>query len=67
MTTYKEFVEKTNNVPFDCQEPFCPFGSDEFGHGYCDQAYSETCYGCKESLNVYRKDYIFGNGDTENA
>jgi hypothetical protein len=67
MLTYREFVGRTIGVPPDCQEPFCPFGSKEFGHGWCDDAYSDQCYGCKESLSVYQKRYILGNGGNKNA
>ena len=55
LQTYREFVESVLNVPSEEKEPFCPFGSDWFKHGYCDGAYSEQCYGCKESLSVYSK------------
>ena len=48
--TFEEFVKQKNDVPADETEPFCPFG-----HGFCDQAYTDACYDC------YISDFVFEN------
>ena len=49
--TYGEFV--TQRLSENDPEPFCPFES----FGYCDVAYSDWCYVCKESEKEYTTKY----------
>lgn len=50
--TYKEFVESRIECDPEEQEPFCPFSTKNC-MGYCNCAYSESCYNCEESLGEY--------------
>ena len=56
--TYKEFVRRriTPSDPEE-REPFCPFSTPNC-MGYCNVAYSESCYSCEESLGEYVLNYI---------
>lgn len=58
--TYQEFVEERIQCDPDDREPFCPFNSPNC-MGYCNTAYSESCYCCEESLCEYAMRY-YGRG-----
>ena len=47
MDDYVEFMAWLNSVPKEEMEPFCPFNDPWFKHGYCDVAYSESCFNCE--------------------
>ena len=48
--TYEEFVNRRISIQPEEMEPFCPFGV-----GYCDNAYSDKCYGCEDSWFEYKE------------
>ena len=50
---FEKFVQKI--IESEETEPFCPFGSKWFGCGYCDCAYSESCYSCKYAHDAYNE------------
>ena len=67
--TFDEFVEeRISSVPEEDMEPFCPFRTPN-AMGYCDCAYSESCYSCEESLGEYVMRYrdpdLFDRVNTE--
>lgn len=41
--TREEFDKWLDSEPEEAQDPFCPFG---LGGGYCNDAYTERCWGC---------------------
>ena len=53
MQSYKTFVNSVIDVPVEEAEPICPF--DTRVPIECNNAYSDACYGCRESLMDYRR------------
>jgi len=53
MSTYKEFVQAEMDTDEELKGPFCPFNSPKFGHGYCNDAYTNKCFRCDESKEGY--------------
>ena len=53
MKSYKEYVQEELDTDPELQGPFCPFNSPGFGHGYCNDAYTQKCFDCRESKAGY--------------
>ncbi len=63
MNSYKNFVMSVIDVPVEEAEPICPF--DTGVPIECNSAYSDACYGCRESLLDYRRRILGKQEDTD--